>query len=243
LTKVSLITLWEPLFNSPDFKSGSHKVIKETFVKLKTKFGNRILSEISSADIERWLDRMPVGMRTKKRHRAYALQIFNAARKQKLVSSNPVEDVGYKGRKNDAEEITVVTPEQLQRLFDCAEPEILPLYAIATFAGVRWNEIEQLNWEDIKGSEIVISARIAKTLSRRIIPIRPALAAFLTERGDRIGTAPHLFCPASKRASAGLLASPGGKTSRVIPLAAQCVETFLHFLCTRDRSRRKSNRS
>jgi integrase len=168
---------------SGELKSGSHKVIKETFVKLKTEFGNRILSEISSTDIERWLDRMPVGMRTKKRHRAYALQIFNAARKQKLVSSNPVEDVGYKGRKNDAEEITVLTPEQLQRLFACADPEILPLYAIAAFAGVRWNEIEQLNWEDIKESEIVISARIAKIRSRRIIPIRPALAAFLTERG------------------------------------------------------------
>jgi hypothetical protein len=100
---------------SGELKSGSHKVIKETFVKLKTEFGNRILSEISSTDIERWLDRMSVGMRTKKQHRAYALQIFNAARKQKLVSSNPVEDVGYKGRKNDAEEIRVLTPEQLQR--------------------------------------------------------------------------------------------------------------------------------
>ncbi len=171
---------------SGELKSGSHKVIKETFVKLKTEFGNRILSEISSTDIERWLDRMSVGMRTKKRHRAYALQIFNAARKQKLVSSNPVEDVGYKGRKNDAEEITVLTPEQLQWLFACADPEIVPLYAIAAFAGVRWNEIEQLNWDDIKKSEIVISARIAKTRSRRIIPIRPALAAFLSER--RIGS-------------------------------------------------------
>src|SRR6516162_582990 len=50
---------------SGELKSGSHKVIKETFVKLKTEFGNRILSEISSADIERWLDRMSVGMRTK----------------------------------------------------------------------------------------------------------------------------------------------------------------------------------
>jgi hypothetical protein len=77
----------------------------------------------------------------------------------------------------------VLTPEQLQRLFACADPEILPLYAIAAFAGVRWNEIEQLNWEDIKESEILISARIAKARSRRIIPIRPALAAFLTERG------------------------------------------------------------
>jgi hypothetical protein len=31
----------------------------------------------------------------------------------------------------------VLTPEQLQRLFACADPEILQLYAIAAFAGVR----------------------------------------------------------------------------------------------------------
>jgi integrase len=168
---------------SGELRNGSLKAIKETFVKLEVEFGNCILSDISAADIERWLDRMPVGRRTKKRHRAYALQVFNAARRQKLISSNPVEEVGYKGRKNDAEEITVLTPEQLQRLFAYADAEIRPLYAIAAFAGVRWNEIEQLNWEDIKEHEIVISARIAKTRSRRIIPIRPALAAFLTERG------------------------------------------------------------
>jgi integrase len=168
---------------SGQLKDGSLKAIKETFVKLKAEFGSRILSDISSLDIERWLDRMPVGLRTKKRHRAYALQIFNAARRAKLISENPVADVGYKGRKNDAEEISVLLPEQLQRLFVCADPEVRPLYAIAAFAGVRWNEIEQLTWEDIKEDEIVISARIAKTRSRRIIPIRPALAAFLTERG------------------------------------------------------------
>jgi hypothetical protein len=79
---------------------------------------------------------MSVGRRTKSRHRAYALQVFNAARRQKLIFSNPVEEVGYKGRKNDAEEITVLTPEQLQRLFACADAEIRPLYAIAAFAGV-----------------------------------------------------------------------------------------------------------
>ena len=168
---------------SGELRNGSLKAIKETFVKVEAEFGNRILSDISAADIERWLDRMPVGLRTKKRHRAYALQAFNAARRQKLISSNPVEEVGYKGRKNDAEEITVLAPEQLRRLFACADPEIRPLYAIAAFAGVRWNEIEQLNWEDIKEHEIVISARIAKTRSRSIIPIRPALASFLTERG------------------------------------------------------------
>ena len=117
---------------------------------------------------------MSVGMRTKKRHRAYALQIFNVARKRKLVSSNPVEDVGYKGRKNDAEEITVLTPEKLRRLFACADPEILPLYAIAAFAGVPWNEIERLNWDDIivRVPQLPSRAHARPLASDRLIRVR-----------------------------------------------------------------------
>jgi integrase len=65
-----------------------------------------------------------------------------------------------------------------------SDPEIRPLYALAAFAGVRWDEIEELVWDDIKENEIVISARIAKTRSRRIVPIRPALAAFLKDRKE-----------------------------------------------------------
>jgi integrase len=166
-------------------RPGSLKAIKETFVKLKAEFGSRLLSEITGSDLDRWLHEMPVALRTKKRHRGYALQIFNAAKKQKLIVSNPVEDVdGYRGRKNDAHEITVLTPDQVTLLLSSADKEIRPLYAIAVFAGVRWNEIEGLVWDDIKEKEIVISSRIAKTRSRRIIRIRPALAAFLTERKE-----------------------------------------------------------
>jgi hypothetical protein len=77
-----------------------------------------LLSDISTADLQQWLDRMPVALRTKKRHRAYALQIFNAAKRRKLVSSNPVEDIeNYRGRKNDNLEINVLTPEQLKTFF------------------------------------------------------------------------------------------------------------------------------
>jgi integrase len=170
-------------------RPGSLKAIKESFVKLKAEFGSRRLSEITAHDLERWLDKMPVALRTKKRHRGYALQIFNAAKRRKLIVSNPVEEIeGYRGRKNDEVEIHVLTPEQLKTLLAKSDPEIRPLYAIAAFAGVRWDEIEDMVWEDIKEDEIVISARIAKTRSRRIIPIQPALAAFLTPVNEPLMT-------------------------------------------------------
>lgn len=154
-------------------------------MKLKAEFGSRLLSEITAQKLERWLDQMPVALRTKKRHRGYALQIFSAAKRRKLILSNPVDEIeGYRGRKNDDSEIHVLTPEQLKTLLAKSDPEIRPLYAIAAFAGVRWDEIEDMVREDIKENEIVISARIAKTRSRRIIPIRPVLAAFLKDRKE-----------------------------------------------------------
>jgi len=171
--------------DSGENRPGSLKAIKETFVKLKAEFGSRTLSDITPQELERWLDRMSVALRTKKRHRGYALQIFNAAKRRKLIVSNPVEEIeAYRGKKNDEGEIRVLTPEQVTKLLASADAEIRPLYAIATFAGVRWEEIEKMTWEDIKENEIVIGARIAKGRSRRIVPIRSTLAAFLVDRRE-----------------------------------------------------------
>jgi hypothetical protein len=175
---------------SGELKSGSHKVIKETFVKLRTEFGNRILSENSSTDIERWLDRMPVGMRTKKRHRAYAFQIFNAARKQKLVSSNPVEDVGYKGRKNDAENhgayagaaATVIRPRRP------GDSSVIRYYRFCR-RPVERNRAVKLGGYQGKRN------RHQRPYRENTFPSHHSdssdTSRFLNGAGDRIGTAPH----------------------------------------------------
>jgi site-specific recombinase XerD len=81
---------------------------------------------------------MPVALRTKKRHRAYALKIFNAAKRAKLIVANPVEDVeGYRGRKNDDGQIHVLTPEQVTSLLSAVDAEIRPL-AVRAAATLRF---------------------------------------------------------------------------------------------------------
>jgi hypothetical protein len=147
--------------DSGENRPGSLKAIKESFVKLKAEFGSRLLSEITAQDLERWLAKMPLALRTKKRHRGYALQIFNAAKLRKLIVSNPVEEIeGYRGRKNDDSEIHILTPEQLKTLLAKSDPEIKPLYAIAAFAGIRWDEIEQ--------TDALMTAAKADALASRI---------------------------------------------------------------------------
>jgi integrase len=80
------------------------------------------------------------------------------------------------------EEITILTPEEVSRLLECAKGLSSPtrtLYALAAFAGIRWGEIARLDWSDIREKEIVVKATAAKTRSRRVIEISENLRAFL----------------------------------------------------------------
>jgi hypothetical protein len=69
------------------------------------------------------------------------LQIFNAAKRAKLIVANPVEDVeGCRGLKNDDGEVHVLTPEQVTSLLSAADAEIRPL-AVRAAATLRFTSL------------------------------------------------------------------------------------------------------
>ena len=77
--------------------------------------------------------------------------------------------------------IGIYTPAQLATMLSVISADLLPSVAIAAFAGVRSQELLRLTWEDIdlKQGHIVVAAEKAKTASRRIVPVLPALRAWL----------------------------------------------------------------
>jgi integrase len=86
-----------------------------------------------------------------------------------------------KKSKEKPTKIGIYTPDELAKILNRASNEFIPAIAIAAFAGVRSTEIFRLDWTDVKLDRniIIIEANNAKTASRRIIPIVPALAEWL----------------------------------------------------------------
>ena len=78
-------------------------------------------------------------------------------------------------------QISIYTAEEMQRLVAAADDRILPMIVIGGFAGLRHAEIARLEWQDIDLEEgfIEVKAENAKTDTRRIVPLKPNLKAFL----------------------------------------------------------------
>ena len=147
------------------------------------------IADVTTADINRFLDGLKnLGPVSKNGIRRSIVTMFGFAKKQGYL---------HPDRKTAAEqsdsfkvpdkEISIFTPDEMERLLLAAHARILPMIAIGGFAGIRSAEITRLTWEDIKWDRghIEIAGRKAKTAARRLVPLSENLKAWLAPwRGE-----------------------------------------------------------
>ncbi len=174
--------------------------------KFAAAFPGRI-DQISTHEIEIWLNGLGISSRTRNNYRNAVLQLFRYARSKRYLPRNEptaIEDVASANAGEGA--IEIYTPQELRLLLSHAPEKLLPFFAIGAFAGLRSQEIMRLDWSEIRFEQhfIEVAAAKAKTASRRLAPLLPVLAAWLLPLRQKTGhvvgyTRNDMLCEARQR--------------------------------------------
>jgi len=148
------------------------------------------IQRITSQDVEAWLNSIKAAGRTRNNYRATLCTLFSFARSRGYLPRNERTEAEMTMKASDrGGEIGIYTPAQLSVMLTGIEAKFLPLVALGAFAGLRTAEIHRLEWQDIDfhGGHLVVGKSKAKTRQRRIVPILPALRAWLEPHAQTTG--------------------------------------------------------
>ena len=145
-------------------------------------FGTTPAHEITTADIEKWLDDNDWQQLNRRHYIAAVHALMEYAIKQHLLTVNPAAAIDKPAVMPKAPEI--LTPEQVRALLVAAVEKasvLVPHLAISFLAGLRPNELRGLDWKDVDLSEriIRITPEVAKMRRQRLVDISDNLAAWL----------------------------------------------------------------
>ena len=171
-------------------------LLKATLTPLGRDFSGS-LSSIEGEDLQAWVKRRGAA-KTQANARGVLTHFFSWARLKKYLPRETklaTEDL-VKIRREVKAAIRLYTPKDLRTAIDRIEVKWRPFLAIAAFAGIRSAEISRLGWHHINLTKgfIEVEADKAKTRARRLVPICPALKAWLKPlHGKTTAVAPDGF--------------------------------------------------
>jgi len=161
-----------------------------------TSIADKLLVEISTADLERELAALPPY--AKNTAAAHLSSLWSFAIPKEWARVNPVDNVARAHAPKPT--IPILTAKQLRRLFVSTirlYPDMIPLIAVEVFAGIRPVESEKLRWENIDFAEGILDIpdEIAKTRIGRHITMHPTLISWLNWHIESGGANTGKICP------------------------------------------------
>lgn len=148
--------------------------------QFKKKFQG-LITAVKGPAIKEWLQGLKIANRTRNNFRIALQTFFSFAKEQHYLERNWHEFDSVPVWKTKIDEVEIFTPGELRTLLAAADPRMIPFLTIGAFAGLRSAEISRLDWAkvNLKTGYITVDAGIAKTNSRRLVPITDNLRAWL----------------------------------------------------------------
>jgi integrase len=158
------------------------KALRVAFGRFNESFSKKLIHEVLTSDIQKWLDSEGFSMITRRNYIRDLGILWAFAVQQGYCAENAARTIEYPTL--DDTPPAILTIDQCVSLLNAAadsHPELLPYVAVGLFAGLRSSEIEALNWEEIDFSSRTIEVKAAKskTRKRRLVDISDALEAWL----------------------------------------------------------------
>jgi len=146
-------------------------------------FGNRPIASVTVEEVDNWLRDLPLSPKSRANYRANIGVMFSYAVSRRMLDNNPILHTAKPKLIDSPPEIFVV--DELRGILEAANrvcPDVLPMLALGAFAGLRDAEIKRLEWSevDMARRHIEVKAAKAKSARRRIVPMQPNLAAWLS---------------------------------------------------------------
>ena len=164
--------------------------------RFRDDFPGKSTAQISTSDIDSWLEGLGVSSVTRNTYRRDVTTFFSFCVSRNYCPTNPA--TASRRAKEVGPPIGILTTDQLAKLLEKAESKVVPYIAIGAFAGLRAAEIERLDWKqiDLTSSFIEVTAKNAKSATRRLVKIRPNLTSWLNGHAKVSGP----VCPPNLRA-------------------------------------------
>lgn len=201
-------SVWFPLeIEGSDRKPRTVAFYKALLKTLKPYFQGMTLQEITSVEIQKYLrflrkeyqSKHGIGLTPKTVHHHYniLLLIFGYAKRQKLISENPMEDI--KSPKKEKKPVDAFTAEQARQFLQAlegAEAEFHCMMLLLLTTGLRRGELCGLQWRDFdfKEGTVSVNRNVSYTPEAgvtvgtpktdngfRTIPVIPSVLAAVTE--------------------------------------------------------------
>jgi integrase len=192
----------------------STRAAYESYIRLwiLPAWGNHVLSNVRTVDVETWLASVPLTDGTRAKIRNVTSAIFNHGMRHEWLNRNPIALVRQSAKRERLPD--VLTVEEVRALLGALTDPCRTAVLLATCTGLRVSELLALKWEDIyfdkgeiqsvRGVVDQVMGNLKTEASRKPVPLDAALANALLNWRSR--------CPYSQDGDF-LFASPdmGGK--------------------------------